>query len=132
MGAAMSLAEVTRPSAVKRPQPSAAALDRAEAGARGARAAAQFVLGFISREAPDNPPPPLARMLRGGRGGQVRLKLYLSFLWFQTDSTGSVPLGFPSQVWADLLGLKGSAGGRRVNEAQQWLERNQFITVQSR
>jgi hypothetical protein len=93
---------------------------------------AQLRLGFISRDEPGDPPAPLARMLRGGRGGQVRLKLYLSFLWFQTDGARAVPLAYPSQVWADLLGLDGPAGARRINEAQRWLEEHQFITVQAR
>lgn len=128
----MSLAQATRPSPPGRPEPSAAALQRASAASRRARAAAQLRVGFIARPVPGDPVPPLARMLRGGRGGQVRLKLLLSFLWFQTDGAVAVPLGFPSQVWADLLGLGGESGARRVNEAQRWLEQHQFVTVQGR
>ena len=87
---------------------------------------------FIARNRTGRPVPPLARMLRGGRGGQVRLKLYLSFLWLQTDEEG-VPLAFPAQVWAQLLDLDhpDTAGARRIREAQAWLESNKFITVQA-
>jgi hypothetical protein len=71
-------------------------------------------------------------MLRGGRGGHVRLKLYLSYLWMQTHDQG-VPLAYPAQVWAQLLDLArpDEAGARRIHEAQTWLERNGFITVQA-
>src|SRR5215218_496398 len=33
---------------------------------------------FLRRADPSDPPPPLARMMRGGQGGEVRLKLYLT------------------------------------------------------
>ena len=71
-------------------------------------------------------------MLRGGRGGQVRLKLFLSYLWMQTDEQG-VALAYPAQVWAQLLGLDrpDDAGARRIHEAQAWLERHRFITIQA-
>ena len=110
-----------------------AALDRAEKAARRARRNAQVRIRFISRDSADDPAPPLARLLRGGRGGQVRLKLLLSYLWMQTDERG-VPLAYPAQVWAQLLGLDRpeDAGARRINEAQAWLERNKFITVQAK
>jgi hypothetical protein len=114
--------------------PAPKAMERAGAAARRARKMAQLRLSFIARDDPAAPPPPLALMLRGGRGGQVRLKLYLSYLWMQTDSTRPVPLAYPSQVWADLLGLSApaDAGARRINEAQRWLEKHHFITVESR
>lgn len=118
-----------------RPEPPAAAMDRARQAARRTRAAAQIRTAFISRAdpaTPGGPVPPLARMLRGGRGGQVRLKLYLSLLWFQTDGTRPVPLAYPSQVWADLIGLEGDTGTRRVNAAQRWLEKHNFITIEAR
>ena len=110
------------------------AMERAGAAARRARKMAQLRLSFIARDDSAAPPPPLALMLRGGRGGQVRLKLYLSYLWMQTDSTRPVPLAYPSQVWADLLGLSApaDAGARRINEAQRWLEKHHFITVEAR
>lgn len=113
--------------------PSLRALERAHAGSQRARAAAQLRLRFVNRGDGQQSDPPLARMLRGGRGGQVRLKLFLSFLWFQTDGARAVQLGYPAQVWAELLDLPDpkNAGARRINEAQRWLETNGFITVRA-
>lgn len=115
-------------------RPPQEALDRAAAAARRARKMAQLRLNFIARDDSTRPRPPLALMLRGGRGGQVRLKLYLSYLWLQTDGRHAVPLAYPSQVWAQLLGLDHptTTGARRINEAQRWLEKHQFITVRAR
>ena len=58
------------------------ALDYAEIVARRVHGRAAPVRRlFVERALPDSPPP-LATLLRGGRGGEVRLKLYLSILWF--------------------------------------------------
>lgn len=85
-------------------------------------------------ERPDNAdrPTPLARMLRGGRGGSVRLRLYLSYLWL-----GAAPpheLTYPARAWAELLDLDDpeGAGARRIADAVRWLEKNEFITVTNR
>ncbi|WP_055483541.1 helix-turn-helix domain-containing protein [Sphaerimonospora mesophila] len=115
--------------------PSATALDQAEKASRRARRRAQLRLSFIARpdaETSSSEAPPLARMLRGGRGGQVRLKLFLSYLWMQT-SDQATPLAHPAQAWAQLLDLPQAAttGARRINEAQAWLERHGFITVKA-
>jgi hypothetical protein len=130
----MSSAQTTRSAVTAHSEPTGTALERARAASRRARATAQLRIGFISRQDPNAPPPPLAKMLRGGRGGQVRLKLLLSLLWFQTDGTQAVPLAYPSQVWAELLDLHNpkDAGARRINEAQRWLENHGFITIEAR
>lgn len=113
---------------------SAQALDAAKKAARIARKRAQIRLSFISRPSydPQAPLPPLARSLRGGRGGKVRLKLLLTYLWMQTKDRG-VALAYPAQVWARLLDLDQpeTAGARRINEAQAWLEKHDFITTQA-
>lgn len=72
----------------------------------------------------------MGRMLRGG---QVRLKLFMSLLWMQTDGSKAVPLGYYAQMWARLLGLPdpSGAGARRINEALKWLEDKDFITIQA-
>lgn len=108
------------------------AIGQAEKAAHRARKRAQIRFGYIRRPAPDLPPPPLARMLRGGHGGMVRIKFFLSCLWMQTKDDG-VELAFPAQVWARLFGLEDpeTSGARRVNEAQRWLEEHNFITVQA-
>jgi hypothetical protein len=127
----MPPAQATRVLTGRRREPPAAALGRAKQASRRARAAGQLRTTFIARADPDGPAPPLARMLRGGRGGEVRLKLYLAFLWFQTDGSRPVPLSYPSQVWAELIGLEGDTGTRRVNEAQHWLEQHQFVSIEA-
>ncbi|MFI8504859.1 hypothetical protein ACIGFK_41075 [Streptomyces sp. NPDC085524] len=109
------------------------ALKAGESAAQHARKTAQVRYRFVERETADEPDPPLARMLRGGQGGQVRLKLYLTLLWMQPEDQG-VPLAFPARAWATLFDLRDpdKAGARRVTEAQAWLEENGFITVSSR
>ncbi|GII59402.1 hypothetical protein Pth03_77910 [Planotetraspora thailandica] len=111
---------------------SATALDRAKKASHRARRRAQLRLSFISRPDIEAEAPPLARMLRGGRGGQVRLKLFLSYLWMQTSDRGT-PLSYYAQSWAQLLDLDQPAttGARRINEAQAWLERHYFIAVKA-
>jgi hypothetical protein len=125
--------QASRTSPGPRPEVSKEALGRAQAASRRARKVAQLRVGFTSRAATTAPMPPLARMLRGGRGGQVRLKLLMTFLWFQTDSTQAVPLAYPAQLWAQLLGLDDPAGAgtRRINEAQKWLEAHGFISIEA-
>jgi len=94
----------------------------------------QLPLRRAFAERPDNidKPTPLARMLRGGRGGSVRLRLYLSFLWL-----GAAPpheLTYPARAWAELLDLDdpSGAGARRIADAVRWLEKNKFIEVTNR
>lgn len=74
-------------------------------------------------------PPPLARILRGGRGGEVRLKLELSFLWFAASAP--FDLAYPARVWASLLGLEDpeGRGTRRVRQAISALQRESLIEV---
>jgi hypothetical protein len=94
----------------------------------------QLPLRRAFAERPDNvdKPTPLARLLRGGRGGSVRLRLYLSYLWL-----GAAPpheLIYPARAWAELLDLDDPAGGgaRRIADAVRWLERNRLIEVTNR
>lgn len=93
---------------------------------------AQVRRRFVERI--DNAPaaPPLARMLRGGRGGQVRLKLYLTMLWIGANPPHDVT--YPARAYAELLGLREAetAGARRILDAIAWLEQNGFVTVESR
>ncbi len=104
----------------------------ARSAARRARDRAAVRYSLIERTYPSDPPPPMTRMLRGGRGGQVRLKLYLSMLWLAKQNNASLP--YPARAWAELLGLRdpAAAGARRINEAQAWLERNRFVTIEAR
>src|SRR5688572_19748264 len=71
----------------------------------GARSAA-IRYAFIARAEAADPSPPLARLLRGsgGRGGAVRLKLYLTMLWLARGRQDPV-FAYPAQQYAALLGL---------------------------
>lgn len=111
-------------------RPTNAALKAAEnAGAYG-RKRAQLRYPFVERLHADDAPPPMARMLRGGQGGQVRMKLYLSYLWMQREDEAT-PLSFTARAWATLFDLKdpAGAGARRVSDAQAWLNKNHFIEI---
>lgn len=114
--------------------PRASADARAAAGELDSRArsrVAQIRHTFIAKPGPHEPSP-LNTLLRGGRGGQVRLKTYLSLLWLSAaqphDST------YPSRSWATLLDLDDPAGlgARRINDAMKWLEAHHFITIEAR
>lgn len=73
--------------------------------------------------------PPLARLLRSGRGAGVRLRLYLSLLWVAVAEPHDVTL--PARTWARLLGLRDpeGAGARQVRSGLSWLEANTFVRV---
>jgi hypothetical protein len=115
------------------PTPAATALEAAESLAKYAKKEAPVRYGFISRERGDLPKPPLARLLRGergGSGGNVRLGLMLSMLWYVHDDPTLV---FPARAWAALLGLDGPEvqGARRIKTALRWLESNGLIRLET-
>ena len=58
----------------------------------------QLPLRRAFAERPDNltEPTPLARLLRGGRGGSVRLRLYLSFLRLRRPAARAT---YPARAW---------------------------------
>jgi hypothetical protein len=72
--------------------------------------------------------PRLARMLVGGQGGEVRLKLYLSMLLIAISPPYNTT--FPTRGWAELLHLPQpeADGPRRVRDVVRW-EDNKFIRV---
>lgn len=105
-----------------RPQPPTESLQVARAiqSRLGKRSHAPVRAAFVGANDsvhPEGVDPPLARILRGGRGGEVRLKLELSFLWFAANPPHD--LIYPARVWAQLLGLSDpeNAGTRRVRQA---------------
>ena len=78
--------------------PSPNALAAADALAqRGKGRSAQLRRIFIER-ADIGMPTPLARMIRGGRGGEVRLKTYMSMLFIAGKSPHDV--SYPARAWA--------------------------------
>lgn len=77
----------------------------------------------------------LARLLRGGanrpgRGGAVRLKLYLTLVMRATRAPHDLP-GSPAHHYAQLLALPDPArsGRRRITQALTWLEDEGFIAL---
>ena len=80
----------------------------------------------------DTQPPPVAHFLRGGRGGEVRLKLYLSLLWIASNDPYETR--FPSAIWAELMDLPDPdhLGARRVKDAIDWLEDQGFVRTERR
>lgn len=86
---------------------------------------------FISSDTQDTPPP-MTQLLRGGRGGEVKLKLLLSMLWVAAKEPYDVTLS--ARAWAELLGLEDadSKGSARVNAAVRRLGEQGFLRVERR
>jgi len=76
--------------------------------------------------------PPLAQILKSGRGNDARLKLELSMLWVAVS--GAFETRDPARLWASLLGLDPapSRGPRQVLSALGWLERNHLVALTPR
>ncbi len=74
-------------------------------------------------------PAPLVEMLRGGRGGEVRLKLYLSIVLLAVKAPHKVT--FPPRAWAEMLALDDPDlnGARRINDALNWLAGRELIAI---
>src|SRR5688500_8111034 len=87
----------------------------------------QLRRSFVARREGKVGPPPLALLMRGGRGGEVRLKLLLSLLWVGAKPPHDVT--FPSRAWAHLIGLADpdTNGARRIREAIDWLTHHRFL-----
>lgn len=75
--------------------------------------------------------PPLARLVRGGRGGEVRLKLYLTAALIAGGPPHAYDRKTPSRAWAELLNLPdpSTAGARRISDAFAWLGDNRYLEV---
>lgn len=102
--------------------PSRAALELArDAADRAQNRICPVRVGFIERTDETNEVP-MAELLRGGQGGEVRLKLLLSMLWMAGNPPHDTT--YPARVWATLLDLPQpeSNGARRVTAAISWLE----------
>lgn len=69
-------------------------------------------------------------MLRGGRSGEVRIKLYLCLSLVATKKPYDIKR-VPSSVWAAMLDLPDppNRGARRVADALNWLQVNQFVAL---
>ena len=76
--------------------------------------------------------PPLAQIIRGGRGGSTRLKLLLSLLWVAAAPPHQTT--YPARAWAELLDIDddGASGARRVADALRWLEAHRLVALEHR
>jgi hypothetical protein len=91
----------------------------------------QLPLGFV-RAAAAGTTPPIATFIRGGRGGEVRLKLYLTLVLVGVKAPHTIN-NVPASTWAEMLDLAepDTLGARRVSDALQWLNNHQFIDLDS-
>lgn len=69
----------------------------------------------------------MMEIVRGGAGGEVRLKLLLSLLWVAVGQPYHAQ--YPAHVWAALIGVDDpdTRGARRVRHATAWLEDHEFV-----
>lgn len=76
--------------------------------------------------------PPLAKLLRGGRGGRVRVATYLSLIW--RCSAPPYSTNIKASAIARLWGLPSpdTNGARRVQEAFNALEEHHLVQIQRR
>jgi hypothetical protein len=102
-----------------------------DAGRRVRWRRTQIRRSFINAERGDGSEAPLARIVKGGRAGGVRLRLMLGLLWMGGGGDYRHEVSFPARAWAELLDLRDppGAGQRRVREALAWLERERLINV---
>ena len=96
---------------------------------RSQRQSVQFSTAFFKRKRRSDPSPPLARLIRGGRGGEVRLKLYVTLCLRGVGEPHDVRV-VPHE-WAEMLGLPkhDSNGSRRVRAALKWLSECRLIRI---
>jgi hypothetical protein len=88
---------------------------------------------FVRRADSSDPPPRLTLLMRGGQGGEVRLKLYLTMALLAVSPPYDIP-PFPARSWAAALGLDDPDhnGARRVNDAIGWLAERHFLVSERR
>ena len=83
----------------------------------------QFPVVFVRRE---GEAPLLSQLMRGGRGGEVRLRLYLTLRMQATRHPYTLRLKTARSL-ASLLNLPGSTGPRQINAALKWIEAKQLL-----
>ena len=89
---------------------------------------------FIRRDEASGPPPPLALLLRGGQGGEVRLKLYITMALLAVSPPFDIRGPVPARSWAAALGLDDPEhnGARRIGDAISWLAERKFLVAERR
>ncbi|MGW6983671.1 hypothetical protein ACWGE1_30220 [Streptomyces sp. NPDC054932] len=100
-----------------------------KAAAKAARSGnVSFSPSFVRSFEADGPPP-LARLIQGGRGGEVRLKTYLSIVMMATAAPFDVKRPPTPQAWSRLLLLPKESGPRRIANNIKWLSEKGFIEL---
>lgn len=85
----------------------------------------------IAKEGQDGRAP-LARMIQGGQGGSVRLRLYLCITMMATKEPFNLRKPPTPKAWARMLNLDPEKGDRRVQRNLKWLAENNFIKLEQR
>ncbi len=113
------------------PSENCIAMGQAAVRRAGGRDAAPICQEFI-RSSEGGHAAPAARLVSGGQGGAVRLKLYLSALYIASREPHQTD--YPSRAWAELLDLSepDGNGARRIGDAIHWLEAHRFVRVRKR
>lgn len=93
------------------------------AAAKAKREKVPFPVAFLFGE----DVPTLALLIRGGHGGEVRLKLYLTLTMMATKAPFDLKKPRTSQAWSKLLGFPQETGKRRIADAFNWLEDQKLI-----
>lgn len=108
------------------------ALDLLRAAVEKSKRKTQVPFGKPFLRTTEQDTPPLARLIQGGRGGEVRLKLYLTITMMATGHPHDLKRPPSPHRWANLLALHGPTASRRVSSNLRWLHTNKFIELTPR
>jgi hypothetical protein len=111
--------------------PAAVALLRKAADRALRRGNVPFPPAFVRSQVADIKPP-LARLIQGGQGGEVRLRLYLCVTMMATAKPYDLRQPPTPQTWSRMLALPPGTGPRRVTNNLKWLSQNGFIELEQR
>lgn len=92
----------------------------------------QVPFGSTFLRSNDDTTPPLARLIQGGRGGQTRLKLYLTITMMATRSPHDIQNPPSPRLWARSFAMVDPAAPRRITSNLRWLHKNKFIALTPR
>lgn len=74
----------------------------------------------------------LAPLIQGGRGGEVRLKIYLTITMMATRAPHDLQRPPPPRLWATMLALPGPTAPRRASSGLRWLHAHKYIQLTPR
>lgn len=91
-----------------------------------------FPPAFVIADEGADRPPSLARMVQGGRGGAVRLKMYLCITMMATSEPFDLRKPPGPNGWTQMLALDPKHGPRQVARNLKWLADRHFIELGER